>query len=401
MRKRYKLTAAKVAAIKKPGRHSDGGNLILRVDAEGRKTFAFRYGLDGRERTAGLGPTWRVSLAEARAKAEAMGKLLAAKLDPIAERDKQRAAERAAAARLITFREASRRFLADREGAWRNEQHRRDFRNSLDTHILPAIGGLSVGDIDTPAVLRVLEPIWRKTPETANRCRSRIELVLDWCSARDYRDGPNPAKWRGHLDHILPATKTLAPTKHHPALPWQQLPAFMADLRGREGLAARTLEFAILNASRIGEVLGATWSEFDFGSKTWTIPASRMKSGREHVAPLSPRALEILRAMPRDGERPFPTHRATVGVFLRQRMGRDDITTHGFRSSFSTWCAEATRFEPETREAALAHAIRDKTMAAYQRGSLLAKRAKLMQAWADYCAAPPRATAGTVVALHG
>jgi integrase len=398
MRKRYKLTAAQVAAVKKPGRYSDGGNLILRVDKEGRKTFAFRYGLDGRERTAGLGPIHRVTLAEARGMAEEMGKLLAAGLDPIDERDKRRAAERAAAARLITFREASRRFLVDREGAWRNEQHRRDFRNSLDTHILPAIGGLSVGDIDTPAVLKVLEPIWRAKPETANRCRSRIELVLDWCSARGYRDSANPAKWRGHLDHILPAPKTLAPTRHHPALPWQELPVFMADLRAREGLVPRMLEFAILCASRSGEVLAATWSEVDFHDKTWTIPGAKMKSGRPHTVALPGRALDILRAMPRTGERIFPTHRATVGAFLRDRMGRDDITVHGFRATFSTWCAEATRFEPETREAALAHAIRDKTMAAYQRGALLAKRRVMMQAWSDYCAAPPKSR-GAVVAL--
>jgi integrase len=401
MRKRYKLTAAQVAAIKKPGRYTDGGNLILRVDTEGRKTFGFRYGLDGRERTAGLGPVWRVSLAEARAKAEAMGKLLAARLDPIAERDKQRAAERAAAARLITFREASRRFLADREGGWRNEQHRRDFRNSLDTHVLPAIGGLSVGDIDTPAVLKVLEPIWRKTPETANRCRSRIELVLDWCRARDYRDGPNPAKWRGHLDHVLPAPKTLAPIKHHPSLPWQELPAFMAELRALEGLVPRTLEFTILCAARSGEVLAATWDEVDFRNKTWTIPGAKMKSGREHVVPLSARTLEILRTMPRTGERIFPTHRQSVLVFLRERMGRGDTTVHGFRATFATWCAEATRFEPEVREAALAHAIRDKTMAAYQRGALLQKRAKLMQHWADYGVLPPARAAATVVALRG
>jgi integrase len=181
----------------------------------------------------------------------------------------------------------------------------------------------------------------------------------------------------------------------------------MAELRAREGLAARALEFAILNASRIGEVLGATWSEFDFAAKVWTVPASRMKSGREHVVPLSPRALEILQAMQRDGERPFATHRATVGAFLRDRMGRSDITVHGFRASFSTWCAEATRFEPETREAALAHAIKNRTLAAYQRGGLLAKRARLMQAWSDYCASPPRALGATaspsaaVVALHG
>jgi integrase len=382
MRKLHKLTAAGVAAIKQPGRHSDGGNLILRVDDDRNKTFGFRYRLDGKETTMGLGAWPAVSLAEARDKAAQLRKLLADRRDPKAERDKVRAAERIASARLLTVREAAKRFLADREGTWRNEQHRRDFRNSLDTHILPVIGKLSVADVDTPAVLKVLERdnFWREKPETANRCRSRIEMLLDWSAARSYRDRENPAKWKGHLDHILPAPKVLAPTRHHPALPWQQVPAFMADLHGREGLAARTLEFAILNASRIGEVLGALWSEFDFAAKTWTIPGERMKSGHEHVVPLSPRALEILRTITRDGVRPFPTHRATIGVFLRERMGRPGITTHGFRSSFSTWCAAATRFEVEVREAALAHRIRDKTMAAYQRGALLVKRRLLMEA---------------------
>jgi integrase len=402
MRRRYRLNAAKVAAIRKPGRHADGGNLILRVSKDGHKTWAFRFALGERERVAGLGPLHRVSLAEARAKAEAMGKLLAAGLDPLVERDKARTAERAAAARLLTFREAAKRYVADREGSWRNEQHRKDFRNSLDTHVLPVIGGLSVADVDTPMVLKVLENdnFWRTNPQTANNCRSRIELILDWCRARGHRNGENPAAWRGHLDKILPAPKTLAPTKHHAALPWQQVPGFMTDLRGREGMVARALEFTILNASRIGEVLGATWSELDFAAKTWTIPAARMKSNREHVVPLSPRALEILRSLPREGERPFPTHRATVSVFLRDRMGRD-VTIHGFRSSFSTWCAEATRFEPAVREAALAHVIKDKVERSYQRGTMLQKRRAMMDAWTGYCSSPPAKTGTTVVPIRG
>jgi integrase len=209
------------------------------------------------------------------------------------ERDKARAAERAAAARLLTFREAARRFMVDREGGWRNERHARDFRNSLDTYILPLIGGLSVGDIDTPAVLQVLEPIWRVKPETASRVRSRIELILDWCAARSYRDGANPAKWRGHLDAVLPAPRTLAPIQHHPALAWHQVPTFMADLRKREGVVARALEFTVLTAARIGETLDCDWSEIDFSSGTWSIPGHKMKSGRPHVVPLPARALDI------------------------------------------------------------------------------------------------------------
>ena len=397
----HRLTDRFCRTIKRPGKSTDSPNLIFRVDDDGNKSWGFRYAIDGVERTMGLGAYPIVSLAEAREKAMPLRKLLKDGLDPIVERDKQRAAQRAAAARLITFREAATRYIADREGGWRNEQHRKDFRNSLDSHVLPVIGNLSVADIDTPPVLRVLERdnFWRTRPETANRCRARIEAVLDWAKARKYRDGDNPAAWRGHLDKILPAVKTLAPTKHHPALDWRLAPVFMSDLRGREGLAPRTLEFCILNASRIGEVLGARWSEIDFAAKTWTIPKERMKSHKEHVVPLSARALAILQSVSRDGERIFPTHRATVGVLLRERMGRDDVTVHGFRSSFRTWTAEATRFEPAVCEEALAHAIKNKTEAGYQRGTLLAKRRALMEAWSNYCSSPAVKGDGKVVRL--
>ncbi len=388
-RQRYRLTAARVAAIKKPGRYADGGNLVLRVSPEGHKTWGFRYAINKRSRTAGLGPLHRVTLAEARERGMAMGKLLAAGLDPIDERTKVRTAEQAASARLITFREATRQFIADRKASWRSPQHGLDFVRSLDTHVLPVLGGLAVADVDTAAVLKVLQPIWPVTPETASRIRSRIELVLDWCAARGYRSSENPAKWRGHLDKILPAPKSLAPVEHHPALPWQQIPAFMVDLRGREGTVARALEFAILNCSRIGEVLGATWSEIDLATKVWTIPGSKMKSGIEHAVPLSSRAIDILKTMPRDDERIFPTHRSVTGKFLRERMDRSDITVHGFRSSFSTWCAEnSTPVEPAVREACLAHVVKG-VAGAYQRSSLLAKRRQLMEAWAGYCTAPP------------
>ena len=209
-RQRYRLTAARVAAIKKPGRYADGGNLVLRVSPEGHKTWGFRYAINKRSRTAGLGPLHRVTLAEARERGMAMGKLLAAGLDPIDERTKVRTAEQAASARLITFREATRQFIADRKASWRSPQHGLDFVRSLDTHVLPVLGGLAVADVDTAAVLKVLQPIWPVTPETASRIRSRIELVLDWCAARGYRSSENPAKWRGHLDKILPAPKLLA-----------------------------------------------------------------------------------------------------------------------------------------------------------------------------------------------
>jgi integrase len=376
----------------------------LRVSKEGHRSWGFRFRINGRERTAGLGSAHRVELKQARELAAAMGRLLAAGLDPLDERAKQRAAARAQAARLLTFSEAARRYIADREGSWGNEQYRKDVRNSLATHVLPVLGSLSVADIDTPLVLRVLERdnFWRGKPVLADRCRNRIEAILDWAAARGYRDAVNPARWRGHLDKILASPKSLSPTRHHPALPWREVPTFMAELRSRDGNLPRTLEFTILTGGRIGEVVGATWSEIDLAARTWTIPAARMKSAREHVVPLSPRALEILRALDVEGangplQRIFPAHRTTVGLFLRQ--WRPDITVHGFRSTFSTWCAEATRFEAAVREAALAHVIKDATERSYQRGTMLQKRRQLMDAWSGYCTAPPAISATTVIAL--
>jgi integrase len=399
----HKLTTVFCRNVKRRGRHADGGNLVLLVDDAGNKSWGFRFALDGRERTGGLGRYPDVGLADARERAAGMRKLLAQGIDPLVERDKERAERRAAAARLLTFREAANRFFNDREGGWRNEQHRKDFKNSLATHVLPLIGALSVADVDTPAVLKVLErdDFWRAKPQAANNVRARIEAVLDWAKARSYRDGDNPARWKGHLDKILPAPRTLRPVRHHPALPWAQMPAFMAELRGRESITARALEFTILTAVRVSEALGARWSEIDFAARTWTIPKERTKANREHVVPLSAQALEILRALPRDREGIFPMPRSSVFVLLRRRMGREDITVHGFRSAFRTWAGERTNFPREVAEAALAHVIKDKTERAYQRGTLLQKRRQLMEAWAGYCYSPPATNERKVVALHG
>ena len=387
----HKLTAAFVGSIKTPGLHADGGNLVLRVDNRLNKSWGFRYAIGGKDTMMGLGAYPTVSLVEARGKALALRKVLTDGRNPLIERDTARAAERMAATRLITVEDAASRFIVDRNGASRNAQHRADVCNSFTLHINPVIGTLPIADIDTPAILKVLERdnFWREKPQTANRVRARIEQLIDWAVVRTYRQrGENPARWKGHLDQILLAPTKLAPVKNHPALPWQEVPQFMADLRAREGINARTLEFAILNTSRISEVLEAPWSEFDLSNALWTIPAQRMKAQRDHVVPLSPRALEILRGLPRTGERVFARDRFVVRDFLKKTMRRRDITIHGFRASFSTWCAEATRFERDVREACLAHRIKDATEAAYQRGTMLSKRAVLMHAWAAYCAAP-------------
>ena len=385
----HKLTAAFVVAIKTPGLHADGGNLVLRVDQRLNKSWGFRYARNGKNTMMGLGAYPTVSLAEARGKALALRKVLTDGRNPMLERDTARAAERMAATRLITVKDAASRFLTDRDGVSRNAQHRKDVRNSFDLHINPVIGTLSIADIDTPAILKVLERdnFWREKPQTANRCRARIEQLIDWAVVRTYRQrGENPARWKGHLDQILLPPAKLAPTQNHPALPWQEIPQFMADLRSHEGINARTLEFCILTTSRISEVLEAPWSEFDMSAALWTIPAKRMKAQRDHVVPLSPRALEILRGLQPVGERVFARDRFVVRDFLKKTMRRRDITIHGFRSSFSTWCAEATRFERDVREACLAHRVRDATEAAYQRGTMLTKRAVVMHAWAAYCA---------------
>jgi integrase len=413
----YRLTDAFCRGVKRPGKYTDSPNLVFRVERarwDGvNKSWGFRYTLDGTEHTLGLGAYPVVSLAEAREAAVPLRKQLAAGIDPKAEREKARAARRAIAARLITFREAAQRYIADRVDGW-SATHAQDWRASLDTHVLPVIGDLSVADVDTAAVLQVLERdnFWRAKAPTASDCRNRIELIRDWCAARGYCTGANPARWRGHLDKILPSRTTVRPVRHFPSLDWRQVPRFMADLRSRAGVVARALEFTILNASRVSEVVDACWAEFDFNANTWTIPVERMKSGRQHVVPLSPRSLAILTGlMPsadrdnsplqRDARIFFPTRRGTVGKFLRARMGRPDITVHGFRSSFADWCREGPRVvEPEVREAALAHAVTGKTERAYARGNLLQRRAQLMTRWADYCASPPAKAGATVVPLR-
>jgi integrase len=262
--------------------------------------------------------------------------------------------------------------------------------------------------IDVGLVMKALEPIWNEKPETASRVRGRIESVLDWATARGYRQGENPARWRGHLENLLPKKSKVWRVEHHAALPYTEIGAFMAELREQDGTAARALEFAILTAARTGEVIGATWSEIDLEGHLWTIPAVRMKAGKEHRVPLSDAALAVLRAMGevQTGEFVFPGNRAKqplsqmAMLMLLRRMGRDGLTVHGFRSAFSDWCAEQTAFPSEVREMALAHTVGDKVEAAYRRGDLFEKRRQLAEAWARYCGTPPAADDNRVVAIR-
>jgi integrase len=349
----------------------------------------------------GLGAYPDVSLADARRKAEEARRVLAGGVDPIAA---ARAAA-AAAGGIPSFREAAERYIAAHEDGWRNPKHRQQWKNTLTTYAYPRLGGMSVADIAVGDVLRVLEPIWKAKPETATRLRGRIEAVIDWAIARDYRTAENPARWRGRLQQLLPAKSKIRRVEHHAALPWREAPAFLAALREREGPAAACFEFAILTAARSGEARGATWAEIDLNAATWTVPGVRMKAGREHRVPLSDAAVAVL-------ERMLAAHRAQHGakakpapeafVFpggrdgkplsenavmaLLARMKRDDITMHGFRSTFRDWAAEATAYPREVAEAALAHVNKDRVEAAYLRGDHLEKRRRLMADWAEYCA---------------
>jgi integrase len=286
---------------------------------------------------------------------------------------------------------------------WSSRRHTDQWASSLAAHVFPKIGGMAVADVDTGAVMRCIEPIWKTTPTTASRVRNRIELVLGYATARGWRHGDNPARWRGLIENLLPATTKVAPVQHHPAMGYTDLPAFMVELRDREGLTARVLEFTILTAARTKEVLGMNWPEVDFAAKTWTRPANRMKNRIEHRVPLSDRAVAILKDFKHHGHGRVFLRSPTLMIRLLWRMRPDmDVTTHGMRAAFRTWAAERTNFASDIAERALAHVVGDATQRAYERTDQYQKRARLMQQWADYLAKPPTAeTKGEIVQLRG
>jgi integrase len=393
----------------KTGNHADGGGLVLQVRGDA-KSWIFRYRRAGREREMGLGGVAAFSLAEARNRAKLARQQLADGLDPIDERRKALEAAKLEAAKAITFSEAAERYIAAHRAGWRNEKHAEQWENTLATYAFPVFGSLPVAGVETSLVMQVLEPIWTVKSETASRVRGRVERILDWARVQGMRHGENPARWRGHLDKLLPQRSKVAKVRHQPALPWQQIPAFMAELRQRSDISAKALEFTCLCATRTGESVGAAWPEIDLNGKLWSIPANRMKSGAEHRVPLCDRAVEILKALPREKGSEFVFLGAVKGkplsnmAMLELMRGLDlkdangDVCVpHGLRSSFRDWGGEATNFPHDILEAALAHKRRDKVHSAYQRGDLLAKRRKLMDAWASYCAKP--AAAGKVLAF--
>lgn len=407
------LTAALVEKRTKPGRYGDGAGLYLLVRSREAKFWLFRYTRHGKMREMGLGPAKgrvAVSLAQARTRARELHAMIRQGKDPLAERDAEAAKEKAEAAKAqasaITFAQVVDMYLAAHGAAWRNPKHRQQWYNTLRDYALPTIGEMPIASIETGAVVKIIEPLWLKKTETASRVRGRIESILDYAKARAWREGENPARWRGHLDHLLPARAKVQRVEHHAALPWREIGGFVGRLRQNSGIMARCLEFLILTACRSGEVLGARWSEIDLAHAVWTIPAERIKGGHEHRVPLSEPALAVLREMAQLSTEGFvfPGYRLgrpLSGVALAKAVhaaGGNGVTVHGFRSTFRDWCAEATNYPRELAEAALAHALPNKVEAAYQRGDLLEKRRRLMAEWAAFCGKPM--IAGEVVPLR-
>jgi len=383
-----KLSARKVATLKTPGKYGDGAGLWLYVREGGRRYWVFRFMRQGRAREMGLGSADLLTLKQARQRAHKARQMLAEGLDPIEERRKMQAVSS-----MASFAECAEDFISSNEAAWSNPKHRAQWRATLAAYAFPMMGDKPVDAIGVDDVLRALTPIWSSKPETASRVRGRIERVLDFARARGLRSGENPARWRGHLDKLLPKHSRVRTVQHLPALPWRKVPEFMEQLRRRGGIAARALEFLVLTAARSGEVRLMRWAEVDLSIGVWTVPASRMKAKREHRVPLSKRALRILSEVPRiagsdlvfPGQRPGnPLSDMTLAAVLR-RMNYGEYTAHGFRSTFRDWCAENTAFPGEVAEMALAHTIRNKVESAYRRGDLFEKRRRLMEAWADYC----------------
>jgi integrase len=397
------LSVKRLEKLTAPGRYGDGRGLYLDVKSPTNRSWLFRFEREGRERFVGLGAVHTFSLDEARERARVCRQQLADGIDPAEARKREEEQRALAAAKTKPFAECAQSYFDDHSARWRNAKHRKQFLSSLKTYAYPIIGEIAVGNIDVGLVLKVLEQpmegttFWRARPETASRVRGRIEAVLSWATVRGYRTGDNPARWTGFLSEALAGRATKV--RHHPALPYAELPGFMADLRQREGVSARALEYTILCSARTGATIGATWPEIDLKAKVWTVPPQRTgakitEQAEPRRVPLSPRAVEILENLPRENGNPFVFVGPRKGrglsnmamAQLLERMGRDDITVHGFRSSFKDWCSEQTNYPNHVSEAALWHAVADQVEAAYRRTDLLARRARLMADWAKFAA---------------
>lgn len=401
----HRLSPAGVKAARDVGAMHDGSGLYLVIrhrsgDATQppSKSWVLRYKLQGKEHAFGIGPYPAVGLSLAREKAAEAQTIIKQGRDPVEEREAARKAEQAAAAQAkadaMTFRQCAVAYIKAHRAGWRNAVHAAQWEASLEAYAFPTIGDLPVAQIDTGHVTKILQPIWHEKTETASRVRSRIECILSYGGTMGWRDenAANPARWKGHLANVLPKRSKVAKVEHHSALPWQQVGGFMAELRKLTSGAAIALQFAVLTATRANEVIGATWEEIDLKARTWTIPAERMKAGREHRVPLSDAVIAVLNALPsREGHLfSYRGRRLSNMAMLSvlRRMGRGDVTVHGFRSTFRSWAAEATSHADAVAEAALAHSVGNAVVAAYQRGDLFEKRCKLMDDWSAFCAKP-------------
>jgi integrase len=406
MVKASKLTHLQASKLKAPGLYGDGAGLWLKVTDHGSKSWIFRFTFEGRERWMGLGSYPDVSIAEARENATDLRKMVRSGIDPLQAKQDRAAASLAVKAKAVTFDWCAAKYIEAHKVGWKNAKHVDQWVNTLDTYAKPHIGPLAVDKIDTAHVMKILEPIWSTKSETASRLRGRIESVLDWATTRKFRTGENPARWKGHLDNLLPARSKMARVQHHPALSWAEMPAFMANLKSQAGTAALALQFTILTTARSGEVRGITWTEVDFQNRMWVVPAERMKARAEHRVPLSDNALQVLQSAktatallntplvfpgttytkPTDANSPTlkPLSDMSLTAVLR-RMELTNITVHGFRSTFRDWAAEATNYPRDMAEMALAHTVGDKVEAAYRRGDMLDKRRAMMHDWANHC----------------
>jgi integrase len=387
------LTALQVKRLSEPGFYAVGGatGLYLKVAPGGSRSWILRAVVGSKRRDIGLGGYPDVSVASAREAAKECRAKIRHGIDPVIERKEAKAALVNAQSKELSFREAAKRCHAAKSPEFRNEKHKKDWISALERHAFPKIGNLPVSSITLPDVLRVLEPIWHEKTETATRVRQRMEAVFAWATVSKFRDGENPARWDGNLKEVLPNPSKIAKVKHHPALPWQEVGAFMTELREKKGIAPRALEFAILTAARSSEVRGMTWPELDLDAAIWTVPEDRIKAGRQHKVPLSKPAIKLLKALPRmEGTYlVFPAPRGgmlsdVALLAVVKRMGAECVP-HGFRSTFKDWARSCTAYPDEVSELALAHVNSDSTRAAYARDELLPKRKKMMEDWAKFC----------------
>lgn len=388
-----RLTALKVTKLSKPGRYADGKGLYLQITKALVKSWIFRYERDGKERYMGLGAIHSVGLADAREEARKARALLSRGKDPLEARNAELMASKAERASNLDFNSCAAEYIKSHQEAWKNDKHRKQWEATLRTYASPHFGRLHVRRIDTPLILKALQPIWKTKTETASRVRERIERVLSWAALRGYREGENPARWHGHLEELLPKPAKLKKVQHHPALPYRQVGQFIADLRAQPGIGARALELTVLTACRTSEVLGAKWTEIDFKARVWVIPGERMKNGKEHRVPLVDAVLDILKrlqgfdpVMVFPGAKEDKTLSTMTMLAVLRRMIRGDLTVHGFRSTFRDWAAEMTEYPKELAELSLAHTIGNAVENAYRRSDLFERRRGLMEDWAAWCA---------------